>query len=72
MKIIICGAGQVGFSIAKHLAQEGNDVVVIDHSTDLTRKVSDTLDVKAITGFASEPAILEQARRAAASDHGRW
>jgi|TARA_B100001540_G_scaffold44094_1_gene39238 trk system potassium uptake protein TrkA len=61
MRIIICGAGQVGFSIAKHLAQEGNDVVVIDHSTDLARKVSDTLDVKAITGFASEPAILEQA-----------
>ena len=55
MRIIICGAGQVGFSIAKHLAQEGNDVVVIDHSTDLARKVSDTLDVKAITGFASEP-----------------
>ena len=61
MKVIVCGAGQVGFSIARYLAQEDNDVVVVDHSTELTRKISDRLDVKAITGFASEPAVLEQA-----------
>ena len=30
MKIIICGAGQVGWQIARHLAGERNDVTVID------------------------------------------
>ena len=61
MKVIICGAGQVGFSIARYLAQEGNDVTVIDHSAELTRKIADTLDVKAVTGHAAHPAILEMA-----------
>ena len=31
MRIIVCGAGQVGTTIARHLAREGNDVTVIDH-----------------------------------------
>lgn len=61
MKVIVCGAGQVGFNIARYLAQEENDVVVVDHSSELTRKIMDTLEVKAVNGFASEPAILEQA-----------
>jgi trk system potassium uptake protein TrkA len=61
MKVIICGAGQVGFSIARYLAQEGNDVTVIDQSAELTRKIADTLDVKTVTGPASHPAILEMA-----------
>ena len=35
MKVIICGAGQVGFSIARYLSQENNDVTVIDQSAEL-------------------------------------
>lgn len=61
MKVIICGAGQVGFNIARYLAQEDNDVTVVDQSAELTRKISDTLDVKAINGFASHPNVLAQA-----------
>jgi trk system potassium uptake protein TrkA len=61
MKVIICGAGQVGYNIARYLAQENNEVTVIDHSAELTRKISDSLDVKAINGFASHPNILAQA-----------
>lgn len=61
MRIIVCGAGQVGASIAKHLAAEDNYVTVIDHSEALVRKISDTLDVKAIAGYASYPAVLEEA-----------
>ena len=61
MKVLICGAGQVGFNIARHLAGEGNDVTVIDQSSDLIRKISDTLDVKGLVGFASHPNLLEQA-----------
>ena len=32
MRIIICGAGQVGFNIARQLARENNDVTVVDTS----------------------------------------
>lgn len=60
MKIIICGAGQVGTSIAKYLSMEDNDVTVIDHSPDLISKISDTLDVKAYIGYASHPTVLEE------------
>ncbi|MBT4588191.1 MAG: Trk system potassium transporter TrkA [Rhodospirillaceae bacterium] len=61
MKVIICGAGQVGSNIARYLAQEDNEVTVVDQSAELTRKISDTLDVKAINGFASHPNVLAQA-----------
>jgi trk system potassium uptake protein len=61
MKVIICGAGQVGYNIARYLGQEDNEVTVIDQSAELTRKISDTLDVKAINGFASHPNVLAQA-----------
>lgn len=60
MKVVICGAGQVGTSIARHLAGENNDVTVIDQSPELIQKLSDTLDVRAIAGFASYPSVLEQ------------
>ncbi len=61
MKVIICGAGQVGFHIAHYLANEENDVTVIDQQPNLIRKVTDTLDVQAILGHASHPSVLEQA-----------
>ncbi|MCH7554970.1 MAG: NAD-binding protein, partial [Proteobacteria bacterium] len=61
MKVIVCGAGQVGFNIARHLAGEGNDVTVIDQRPELIRKISDTLDVKGVVGFASHPDMLESA-----------
>jgi trk system potassium uptake protein TrkA len=61
MKVIICGAGQVGYSIARYLAQEDNEVTVIDQSIELTRQIGDTLDVKSINGFASHPNVLEKA-----------
>jgi len=61
MKVIVCGAGQVGSNIARYLASEGNNVTVIDQSAELIQKISDTLDVQAMVGFASHPNILEQA-----------
>jgi trk system potassium uptake protein TrkA len=61
MKVIVCGAGQVGFNIAHYLAGENNDVTIIDQRSDLIRKVSDTLDVQVVLGHASHPAVLEQA-----------
>lgn len=61
MKVIVCGAGQVGFNIAHYLASENNDVTVIDQRPDLIRKITDTLDVQAVLGHASQPSVLEQA-----------
>ena len=37
MKIIICGAGQVGWQIARHLSGERNDVTVVDSNPDLVQ-----------------------------------
>jgi len=63
MKIIICGAGQVGGQIARHLAREegSNSVTVIDNNPALIRRITDAYDVSGVIGFASHPDILEQA-----------
>ena len=61
MKIIICGAGQVGRGIAGRLAAEDNEVTVIDTSPELVRAISDDLDVQGIIGHGAHPDILEQA-----------
>ncbi|SEK28725.1 trk system potassium uptake protein TrkA [Roseovarius nanhaiticus] len=61
MKVIICGAGQVGWQIARHLSGENNDVTVVDNNPDLVRRATDTLDVQGLCGFASYPDILERA-----------
>jgi trk system potassium uptake protein TrkA len=61
MKVIVCGAGQVGFNIAKQLATEHNDVTVIDQSRELVKRVNDQLDVKSIVGHAARPNVLNQA-----------
>ncbi|WP_323764196.1 Trk system potassium transporter TrkA [Marinovum sp.] len=61
MKVIICGAGQVGWQIARHLSGERNDVTVVDSNPDLVRRATDTLDVQGIAGFASYPDILDRA-----------
>jgi trk/ktr system potassium uptake protein len=61
MKVIICGAGQVGWQIARHLSQEKNDVTVVDNNPALVSRAIDTLDVQGVTGFASYPDILDRA-----------
>ncbi|AWI83655.1 Trk system potassium transport protein TrkA [Alloyangia pacifica] len=61
MKVIICGAGQVGWQIARHLSGERNDVTVVDSNPDLVRRATDTLDVQGIAGFASYPDVLDKA-----------
>jgi trk system potassium uptake protein TrkA len=61
MKVIVCGAGQVGSSIARHLALEKNDVTVIDLLPDMVRRIGDTMDAKGVVGHASHPDVLEQA-----------
>jgi trk system potassium uptake protein TrkA len=61
MKVIVCGAGQVGSNIARHLAEEQNDVTIIDQSPELIRRISESFDVQGLVGFASHPDMLERA-----------
>ncbi len=61
MKVIICGAGQVGWQIARHLSGELNDVTVVDNNPELVKRATDTLDVQGIAGFASYPDVLDRA-----------
>ncbi len=61
MNIIICGAGRVGFTIAKLLSEQGHSITVIDPSSEDIQKIDDALDVKAIVGKATYPTILEKA-----------
>ena len=64
MNIIICGAGRVGFTIAKQLSEQGHSITVIDTSSEDIQKIDDALDVKAIVGKATYPSILEKANAA--------
>ncbi len=61
MNIIICGAGRVGFTIAKILTEQDHSITVIDQSSEDIQKINDQLDVKAIVGKATWPSVLEKA-----------
>lgn len=61
MKVIICGAGQVGSAIAAYLAEEGNDVTLIDQNSELIAEVNENLGVTGIIGHASHPDVLSSA-----------
>ena len=61
MKVIICGAGQVGFNLAKYLSGGTSDVTLIDVRAELVEKATNSLDVRGIIGFASHPDTLEEA-----------
>jgi len=61
MKSIICGAGDVGYSISDKLSKEGFEVTVIDESKERLKKISENLDVKIVNGVPSLPSILSAA-----------
>lgn len=61
MKIIIIGAGEVGFNIAGRLASENKRVVVIDKSAAALERINDRLDVQTILASGSDPGTLKQA-----------
>lgn len=61
MKVIICGAGQVGTGIAERLSAEGNDVAIVDTNGALVQRVNDVLELRAIQGNAAHPDVLERA-----------
>jgi trk system potassium uptake protein TrkA len=61
MKIIILGAGQVGGTLAEHMANEQNDIVVVDIDGDKLRTLQDKIDIGTVAGEASHPSTLYKA-----------
>ncbi len=61
MRVIIIGAGEVGFHIAKILSEEEIAVVVIDMDTDKLGRIGDELDAAVIEGEGGSPTILREA-----------
>ena len=61
MRVIICGAGRVGQGIARRLAREKHDVIIIDEQDDLIDEVSTDLDVRGVVGHAAYPETLKRA-----------
>lgn len=61
MRIVIAGAGDLGFHLAKLLVQEEHDIVLIDEESSVLEHASTHLDVQTILGSSSSPRILEEA-----------
>jgi trk system potassium uptake protein TrkA len=61
LKIIILGAGQVGGTLAENLANEQNDITVIDTDAQRLRELQDLIDIKTVVGTGSYPQVLRQA-----------
>ena len=61
MKIIILGAGQVGGTLAEHMANEQNDITVVDTDGDKLRALQDKIDIGTVAGEASHPSTLFKA-----------
>ena len=66
MNIIICGAGRVGYTIAKLLSEQNHSITVIDQFSEDIQKINEDLDVRAIVGKATYPSVLEKANAAEA------
>ena len=61
MNIIICGAGRVGFTIAKSLSAQDHSITIIDQSSDDIQKINDAIDVKGVVGMGTFPSVLDKA-----------
>jgi len=61
VKVVIVGAGEVGYHIAMFLSREDIDVVVVDSDKDNLRRVGNELDVAMIEGHGGSPAVMKEA-----------
>lgn len=61
MKVVIVGAGEVGFYFAEWLSSEQKEVVVIDKDENALRHMTDHLDIQTLHGSGSNPRVLEDA-----------
>lgn len=62
MKIIIAGAGEVGFHLAKLLSFESQNITLIDPNRDLLAQADSQLDIRVVRGDATSISVLKDAR----------
>ncbi len=62
MKIIIAGAGEVGYHLAKHLSNENHDITIIDLDENALERVNSVTDVLTVTGSSTSIKTLEEAQ----------
>jgi len=61
VKIIILGAGQVGGTLAEHLADEKNDITVVDEQAATLKRLQERLDIRTVLGNGAHPVTLMNA-----------
>jgi trk system potassium uptake protein TrkA len=61
VRIIIVGAGEVGFHIAQKLSEENQDVFLIDKDPEKVRRITENLDIQAVLGSGTSPDTLRDA-----------
>ncbi len=61
MRVIIIGAGEVGYHIAKKLSEENQEVVLIDKDPVKIRRINENLDVQSLLGSGTSPQALRGA-----------
>ncbi len=61
MKIIVLGAGQVGSTVAQNLANENNEVTVVDLNLETLQELNNRIDLNTVYGHAAYPTVLRQA-----------
>ena len=62
MKIIIAGAGEVGFHLAKLLSYEAQDITLIDTDKESLSYADNHLDIRVLRGDATSIEVLKEAR----------
>jgi trk system potassium uptake protein TrkA len=61
MKILIIGAGQVGYFLCDRLSREGHAVTLVDQDDETIERVQDRLNVLGVCGNGASAEVLEQA-----------
>ena len=60
MRIVVVGAGKVGFELAARLAHEGHEVIVVDKDAEALEAVESHLDVMTYVGNGASPMLLQR------------
>ena len=61
MRIVIVGAGEVGYSVARNLSADGHDIVIVEEDEERAAQAEETLDVMVVNGNGARPSVLAKA-----------